>query len=143
MSKSIITFRVRSTGPELNFCVLLDDKIIHQLSPGVDFQSLTVEVNDDIEQEHLLELVMTGKNSSHTQIDENGNILTDRVIEISDVYLDGIELGYVFTQCTRYQHNFNGSSDPVDQKFYGTIGCNGTVKFSFKTPVYLWLLENM
>lgn len=143
MTKSNITFRVRATGPDLYLRVLLDGAEIQHLFPDTEPQLITVEINDDIEQEHLLELVMAGKAPNHTSIDEHGNITEDRVIEISDVCLDEIELGHTFTTCARYRHDFNGTGDPIDDVFYGTMGCNGTVRFTFSTPVYLWLLENM
>jgi hypothetical protein len=31
----------------------------------------------------------------------------------------------------------------IKDKFYGSMGCNGTITFEFNTPFYLWLLENM
>jgi hypothetical protein len=42
-----------------------------------------------------------------------------------------------------YTHDFNGSQPPVDDKFFGDLGCNGTVSLKFTAPTYLWLLENM
>lgn len=143
MTKSNITFRVSSTGPDLHLRVLLDGAEMQYLSPDAEPQLITVEIDDDVEQEHLLELVMEGKVPDHTQVDEHGNITEDRVIVISDVCLDEIELGHTFTTCARYRHDYNGTRDLIDDEFYGTMGCNGTVKFPFTTPVYLWLLENM
>jgi len=43
----------------------------------------------------------------------------------------------------QYQHDFNGTGNPTIDKFYGEMGCNGTVSLKFTTPIYLWLLENM
>ncbi len=143
MTKSNITFRVRSTGPDLHLHVILDGKEMLRLETGSEPQSVIVEFDDGVEKEHLLELVMSGKQPDHTRIDESGAILEDRVIEITDVAVDDIELGYVFVTSTRYHHDFNGTGEPIDQEFHGVMGCNGTVKFPFNTPIYLWLLENM
>ena len=42
-----------------------------------------------------------------------------------------------------YRHDYNGTTDPFDDEFYGEMGCNGTVSLKFTTPIYLWLLENL
>ena len=86
---------------------------------------------------------MRGKMPGHTQMSDSGEILNDRVIKISDVRFDDIELGYMFMEQSRYYHNNNDSTEPVVEQFYGTIGCNGRVEMRFSTPIYLWLLENM
>jgi hypothetical protein len=47
------------------------------------------------------------------------------------------------TEVAAYHHDTNGSTAPVTDSFYGTMGCNGRVEMRFTTPIYLWLLENM
>jgi hypothetical protein len=42
-----------------------------------------------------------------------------------------------------YEHNANGTGPLVQDKFYGEMGCNGTVTLEFSSPTYLWLLEQM
>ena len=37
----------------------------------------------------------------------------------------------------------NGTQESVDDDFFGTMGCNGTVRLKFSSPVYLWLLETV
>ena len=75
--------------------------------------------------------------------DENGQIVKDACLKISNFTIDNIELGHtVFEQC-KYHHDFNGSQDPVVDKFYGDMGCNGTLIFLFQSPIYIWLLVNM
>jgi hypothetical protein len=143
MQQAVITFLVRATGPDLHLSVMLDGEEIQALEPGGEDQKLSIEINDDVEQDHVLCLVMSGKQMDHTLVDDQGQILEDRMIEITDVRIDDIELGYVFTQTSKYIHDHNGTSDLVTVPFYGAMGCNGQVDFHFTTPVYLWLLENM
>lgn len=143
MTKSQISFRVRATGPELHLHVRLDGAEIAHIEPTLESQPVVVEFDDEDDQEHLLELIMSGKHQDHTRVDESGVITEDRVIEITDVQVDEIELGYVFTETTRYHHDFNGTGDPTEEAFHGVMGCNGAVRFPFTTPVYLWLLEKM
>jgi hypothetical protein len=92
---------------------------------------------------YILEIVMSGKQASHTVIDQDGEILQDRVIEISKVALDDLELSQVFFEQARYHHDFNGTQAETIDEFYGAMGCNGTVELKFSAPVYMWLLENM
>ena len=97
----------------------------------------------DTDGEHQLRFVMKNKTHNHTTIDADGNILTDCRICIGKLSFDGIDLGQIFIDQAVYEHNFNGTADTIQDKFYGEIGCNGTVTLAFTTPVYLWLLENM
>jgi len=97
----------------------------------------------DADGEHELRFVMKNKTIDLTQIDEAGAILKDACLTISDVSFEGIELGHMFIEQTHYTHNFNSTKAEVTEKFYGSMGCNGTVSLRFTTPIYLWLLENM
>ena len=101
------------------------------------------EFDDSTETEHCVEFELSGKLLEHTEINSAGEITQDRVIEIQDVRLDDIELGYLFNQVAKYHHDGNGSRDPVVEPFYNTMGCNGVVRFRFSSPLYLWLLEKM
>tara|TARA_R110000868_G_scaffold403634_1_gene681094 strand:+ start:358 stop:795 length:438 start_codon:yes stop_codon:yes gene_type:complete len=98
---------------------------------------------EDTDGNHQLRFVMKNKTSEHTTIDKAGNILKDCRICINNLSFDLIELGQIFIDQAVYEHNFNGTADTIQDKFYGEMGCNGTVTLAFTTPVYLWLLENM
>ena len=93
--------------------------------------------------EHELRVVMKHKTPDHTELDDAGNIIRDAMLSISDIKFDEIALGQVLLNKAVYTHDFNGSQPPVDDKFFGEMGCNGTVSLKFSTPAYLWLLENM
>lgn len=97
----------------------------------------------DSDSDHELRFVMKNKTIDQTQINETGKILKDACLTISDVAFEGIELGHMFIEQTSYTHDFNGTQEKVTEKFYGEMGCNGTVNLKFSTPIYLWLLENM
>jgi hypothetical protein len=97
----------------------------------------------DDDGEHELRIVMKHKTADHTEVNETGEIVRDVMLIISDVKFDEIELGQVFVEKTTYVHDFNGSQPLVEDKFFGDMGCNGTVSLKFSTPSYLWLLENM
>lgn len=97
----------------------------------------------DTDGQHELRFQMKNKTIDQTQIDESGKILKDACLTISDVAFEGIELGHMFIEQTQYTHDFNGTQAEVTEKFYGSMGCNGTVSLRFTTPIYMWLLENM
>jgi hypothetical protein len=97
----------------------------------------------DSDGEHELRFVMKNKRAEYTRIDESGNIVSDACLTIKDLAFDEIQLGHMFTELATYTHDFNGTGQPTQDKFFDVIGCNGTVALKFSTPVYLWLLENM
>ena len=118
-----------------NICVVngeLVDRIVH-------FSHVLEEDNA----EHELRIVMKHKTPDHTELDNAGNIIRDAMLSISDIKFDEIALGQVLLNKAVYTHDFNGSQPPVDDKFFGDLGCNGTVSLKFTAPTYLWLLENM
>jgi hypothetical protein len=98
---------------------------------------------DDSDGEHELRVVMKHKQLSHTRLDEHGNIMQDAVLTLSDVAFDDIQLGQILSDLSVYSHDFNGTQNLDTHRFYGDIGCNGTVSLKFSTPLYLWLLEKM
>ena len=97
----------------------------------------------DTEADHHLRFVMKNKTQAHTQVDDAGTIVKDSCICIDRLSFDQIELGQIFIDQAVYEHDFNGTADAVRDKFYGQMGCNGTVGLAFTTPIYLWLLERM
>jgi hypothetical protein len=93
--------------------------------------------------DHEIKFVMKGKTEEHTKISESGEIVKDARLAIANFAFDQIELGHLFSSLAIYEHDFNGTQNITQEKFYGEMGCNGTVSLKFTTPIYLWLLENM
>jgi hypothetical protein len=100
-------------------------------------------VISDNDAEHLLKFVLKNKTAAHTQIDSDNNIVKDARLTVTNVQFDEIPLGQTFINLATYTHTFNGTGVPTEQKFYGEMGCNGTVGLKFSTPIYMWLLEHM
>jgi hypothetical protein len=105
-------------------------------------QDLVIELPDD-EANHELRFVMKNKTVEHTLVDDNNNIIKDASLSITDVAFDEIKLGHMLTELAVYTHNYNDTAGRVFDKFYGTLGCNGTVSLKFTTPLYIWLLEHL
>ena len=103
---------------------------------------ISIEIPDD-DSEHELRFILKNKTMEHTQVNEAGNIISDANLSITDVAFDEIKLGHMLTELSTYAHDFNGTQSPTTDKFYGELGCNGTVSLKFSAPIYLWLLEHM
>jgi hypothetical protein len=86
---------------------------------------------------------MSGKTTEHTQVDDQGNITADAMLTIDTVSIDGVDITQLLNETAEYAHDFNGTQDPIKDKFYGAMGCNGTITLEVTTPFYLWLLEHM
>ena len=95
------------------------------------------------EGEQELKFIMKNKTMDHTTVDENNKIVNDACLNISNFTIDSAELGHTFLEQCKYHHDFNGTQDPVVDKFYGNMGCNGTLIFLFQSPIYIWLVMNM
>lgn len=143
MLKSNISFEISASGPDLKVSAFFDDVCFYQDSPTQDPVRVSYEFEDADDGEHELRIEVSGKLRSHTQLDEQGNIVSDRVVSVQDLKLDDISLGYIFTEHAKYHHDFNGTQSPTVERFFGQAGCNGKITFQFTTPVYLWLLENL
>lgn len=98
---------------------------------------------DTEEGDQELKFVMKNKTEDHTSVDEAGTIVKDACLTISKFYIDNQELGHTFFEHCKYEHDFNGTQDSTVEKFYGEMGCNGTLTFSFQSPVTMWLIMNM
>lgn len=126
----------------LGFEVWIDDVKQVDIEHLKEATAISAEITDD-EGEHELRLVLKNKTANDTKIDEQGNIISDAVLDITNVCFDGIPLGHMFSVQSQYNHDYNGTGQPVQEKFYGHMGCNGAVTLKFSTPIYLWLLEHM
>jgi len=130
------------SSAKLGLEIWLDNRSLWSSDHITEPTTLTFDIEED-EADHELQFVMKNKSSDHTKIDENNNIISDARLIISQLAFDEIALGQILIDLSTYTHNFNGTQDTIIDKFYGEMGCNGTVSLKFSTPIYLWLLENM
>ena len=121
-----LSFSTAATGPGLHLRAWVNDQVIADQALA---ESEIVNVEHEFEDVEDVEHTLT--------------IVSDRVINISNLMLDEISLGQVLYELADYTHDFNGTQPEITEKFYGTMGCNGQVKLVFTSPVYLWLLERL
>ena len=138
-----ITFDLASSdyNAPLGFDVLLNNNVVFTTEHVTEPTTVTIDISDD-EGDNELKFVLKNKTQDHTQVDEQGNILSDAMLSVSNIAFDKVKLGHMFFQQTVYHHDGNGSQDLFEDKFYGTMGCNGYVSLKFSTPIYIWLLEH-
>ena len=144
MTISIFSCEIGTTNPALplGMEIWFDDKCVFDQVHVQGSHIIKYEFND-IEGDHELKFVLKNKLSEHTTVDPDGKIISDAVLTIGNISFDEIDCQYLTTTLAEYQHNFNGTRAETQQKFYGEMGCNGTVTLKFTTPIYLWLLEMM
>lgn len=122
--------------------VWLDNQLVLNMDHVINANECAWEISD-ADSEHELKFVMKNKSPEHTKINEQGQIVQDATLTIGNLTFQEIEMEKIFLDKAVYTHDFNGTQNTIDTKFYGEMGCNGTLIFKFATPVYSWLLENM
>lgn len=142
--KTIFKAHFDTTDPSANLGIeiWLDDVLLNDINPITGPVDFAHNITDD-ESAHQLKFVLKNKLPGHTKIDDAGNIISDALVTVKDITFDDINVEQLFSELSDYCHDFNGSGNQIEDKFFGAMGCNGTVTFEFSTPFYLWLLENM
>ena len=144
--ENLIPFRCKISTTDaavpLGMRITLNDQLIFESLHVAKIIEVSHQLLDD-GQDYILKFEMLGKTNDHTQIDGQGNIIKDTCLTVCDVEFDDIRIDSLFAVLTNYTHDNNGHSAEVEDKFYGSMGCNGYVTLKFSTPIYLWLLENL
>lgn len=126
---------------ELGAEVWVDQNLLFSIAHVKQDTDFSFDIDDD-DTMHCLRFVLKNKTPEHTQLDQQGNIVQDARLVIKDVAFDEIMLGQTLIEQAVYTHNFNSTQSEAQERFYGEMGCNGTVSLKFSCPVYIWLLEN-
>jgi len=139
-----IAFDLTSTdySAELDFTVMVDDQLMLDIAHVKEKTpvKLSIDVNDG---DHELKFIMKNKKIEHTTLDHNNNIIKDACLNIDNFFIENIELKNSFIENTKYYHSYNSDSEKIEDEFYGTMGCNGTIVLKFSSPVYMWFLDIM
>ena len=135
---------IATTNPDvpLGLEIWIDNQKLFDQAHVQENHRISTDFSDS-DGEHELRLVLKNKLSEHTRVDATNTIVSDARISVSGIEFEGIALNQLVPDLAEYQHNFNGTGELSTHKFYGELGCNGTVSLKFTTPIYLWLLEHM
>ena len=144
MSTASLSFAIVPSQPDipLGLEVWLDNNVIFNQDHVFKAEMISHDF-DDLDDNHQLRFVLKHKLPAHTTIDADNNITSDASIRITDIMFENIDITHIVSTVAEYQHDFNGHGPANKDKFYGDMGCNGTVGMKFTTPIYLWLLEKM
>jgi hypothetical protein len=144
MTTARIQFEISSSDSTcpLGVEVWIDQQQIFDTQHLADTAKISCDISEH-DAEHELRVVLKNKLFEHTKIDANGLIVQDVMINVGSFVFEEIDVNQVVQDLAVYTHNFNGSSEEIQDQFFGSMGCNGTMSLKFTTPIYLWLLENL
>jgi len=144
MTTAKLSMVVGNNNPDipLGLKVLLDGQQIWSCSALTEQQQITHDF-EDIEGPHELEITMFGKLPEHTKMDGD-QIVSDAMLYVQEFVFDDLDITDFFVQKNaEYLHDCNGTQPMQSHPFYRDLGCNGTVKIKFNSPVYIWILEQI
>ena len=135
--------------------ILIDGKSYYnsEITSTEDKPTL-IEFEAELEEDKKVDLIInrSGKGVNQTVVNEKGDILKDQLLHIKRIEIDEIDLGsLVFTglYTPKYPEpwatQMAESGKELRESFTNVtqMGHNGEWKFSFTTPFYMWLLENL
>lgn len=138
-----LDFSSNNNCPDIVLEVTCDGKKIAESPATSTKQTVCLELPED-PAEHVLQLIMRGKNNTHTTVDSEGQIVEDVFFTVDRLEFEDLDMKEIFCQgLPCYTHSFNQPQPTILDEFYGFIGCNGTVDIKFSTPFFLWLNEHM
>ena len=124
--------------------VLLNGDVLYPEQQITAKSNISIEIPDEDDKNWTVTIVVSGKQLEHTQLDIDGNVISDVYLEFTNFKIDEVDISSIIVDSPwKYTHNFNGFGSETVDKFVDIAGCNGTIEFNFTTPFYLWLLENM
>ena len=112
-----------------------------------------IEFEHELEEGKSYNLIIdrSSKNASQCQI-KDGKIVKDQLLNIKSIEIDEIDIGSLVYEGV-YKPNYPepwatqqaeaGNKLPETLKNVTQMGHNGTWTFSFSSPFYMWLLENL
>ena len=102
--------------------------------------------------EYNLIINRSGKGNNQTVINEKGDILKDQLLHIKSMEIDEIDIGALvyegiyppqYPEPWATQQREAGIELQESFKNVTNMGHDGEWKFKFKSPFYMWLLENL
>jgi hypothetical protein len=127
----------------LGLTVRYDNSLLFDTDKFLMPETIVIESGND-EGSHCLTITLKNKTPEHTKINNQGEIISDSLISLTDIYINDVDISQLFFRKSVYYHSFNDEKQPLAQhQFYELMGCNGYVEFKFSTPLYAWLFENL
>jgi Ca-dependent carbohydrate-binding module xylan-binding len=147
MSTETLNFKITLSGTfwdkRPKFSIWIDDTKI-QDGEITSAEHQTIEFSQELsETDHQLKIRLENKEDTDV-VQENGNIVKDMLLNIEDITIDDISMGFQLWKATYYPDEkkmFNGKEI---ESITGCVnlGWNGSYVVNFSSPFYIWLLEN-
>lgn len=133
---------LRGTAECKDVCIeiFVNQKSIAQCTAQLD-EFITEIVLPEDPAKHVVEICMSGKTKKHTEVDLQGNILSDVAFIVETLKIQDIDMKPIFCQgrpCYFHCGN-NPNGVEIQDEMYDYIGWNGKVQIEFFTPIYLWM----
>jgi hypothetical protein len=121
---------------------------------GTEDNPNLIEFEHEFTEDEKCELIInrSGKLVNQTVVNDKGDLLKDQLLHIKVIEIDEIDIGalvYEGTYTPQYpepwatQQRKAGSELKESFKNVTSMGHNGTWRFTFASPFYMWLLENL
>ena len=135
--------------------ILIDNKSYFNSDiTGTEDKPDIIEFEHEVEDEKEYALIINraGKTKNQTVVNEKGDILNDQLLHIKSIEIDEIDIGalvYEGVYTPQYpepwatQQRETGVELQESFKNVTKLGHNGEWKFTFSSPFYMWLLENL
>ena len=135
--------------------IKIDDQIHIQTEiTGTEDKPNVIEFEHEFEEdsEHNLIIDYIFKTVDQTKRDADGKVLADQMLHIKSIEIDEIDIGAlvyeavytpIYPEPWATQQRQAGNELPESFKNVTSMGHNGTWRFKFTSPWYMWLLENL
>jgi hypothetical protein len=121
---------------------------------GTEEKPNIIEFEHELEEDKEYNLILKrkGKRQNQTVINDKGDILKDQLLHIKSIEIDEIDIGglvYEGVYTPNYPEPWASQQREAGidlQKSFKNVtqmGHDGEWKFSFASPFYMWLLENL
>lgn len=112
---------------EITVSLVVNGQIINSGNPPGSFK---YTFDDSKTETHNVQIKMSGKKNP------------DSLIFLNNLQFDRYKIEPIMLQkFAQYSHNFNGNGKDVTDMYTSIMGCNGTIDFTFSTPLYKWLIN--
>jgi len=135
--------------------ILINDKsYFKQEISATEDKPQVIEFESDLEdgKEYALTIKRSNKDKGETIVNDKGDILQDQLLHIKSIEIDEIDIGALvyegvytpeYAEPWATQQREAGTKLRESFKNVTRMGHNGTWKFKFASPFYMWLLENL
>ena len=121
---------------------------------GTEDKPSIIEFENEFEEgkEYQLIIKRSGKTPKQTIVNAKGDILKDQLLNIKRIEIDEIDIGALvyeglytpeYPEPWATQQREQGIKLENEFKNVTEMGFNGTWRFKFSSPFYMWLLENL